>query len=191
MAIALAAVFLACTTSAPAWPRVWKGSPRELARDYVTITDTRTNGEFVMLMWFVPAIVADTPNAGTIKSLLDKYLIMNAVHAKLDRITGRFSFDDISTLEAKDQNGKPLTPIARSDLPPTVTALLTLLETMFRQSAGALGAGTKTFVFDPGGVNSCRPGGLGVPLAGETYTWETPIPGCSATNTGTAVWRRL
>ncbi|HEY2533481.1 MAG TPA: hypothetical protein VGJ20_37050 [Xanthobacteraceae bacterium] len=191
MAVALAAVLLACAASAPAWPRIWKGSPRELARDYVTISDARANGEFVMLMWFVPAIVADAPGVATIKPLLNKYLIMSVIHAELDRTTGRFSFEDISTLEAKDQSGKPLTLIARSDLPPTVTAILALLETMFRQSAGAMGGGTRVFVFDPGGVNSCRPGGLAVLLAGETYTWQTPIPGCSATNTGTAVWQRL
>ncbi|HEY2532178.1 MAG TPA: hypothetical protein VGJ20_30335 [Xanthobacteraceae bacterium] len=98
--------------------------------------------------------------------------------------------DDISTLEAKDQSGKPLMLIARDDLPPKMTTILALLETMFRQAAGAMGAGAKVFVFDPGGVNSCRPGGLAVSLAGETYTWQTPIP-CSATSTGTVLWQRL
>jgi hypothetical protein len=181
MAVALVALLLACAASAPAWPRIWKGSPHELARDYVTITDVRTNGELITLLWFVPAMIEpEAPGGAVIKPLLDKYLVMAAIHAKLDRTTGTFSFDDIGTLEAKDQTGKPLTLIARSDLPPTMTGVIAALGAIFRKSLGALGEGTKVFVFDADGVNSCKPGGLTVPFAGENYTWQTPVPGCSA-----------
>jgi hypothetical protein len=181
MAVALVAVLLACAASAPAWPRTWKSSPRELVRDYVTITDLRRDGEIVTLLWFVSGMVeSDAPGAAAIKPLLDRYVIMAAVHGKLDRTTATYSFDDISTLEAKDQTGKPLMRVARNDLPPTMTGILAILEAMFRKSLGAMGEGMKVFVFDASGVNSCGPGGLAVSLAGETYTWQTPIPGCSA-----------
>jgi hypothetical protein len=53
------------------------------------------------------------------------------------------------------------------------------MEAMFRQSLGTFGQGMKVFVFDAAGVTSCKPGGLTVPFADETYTWQTPIPGCS------------
>jgi hypothetical protein len=176
---ALAAGLLALAAASPTQSRIWKGSPTELARDYVTISDTRRNGEFILLMWFVPQMVSpDTPGMTLIKPLLDKYVLLVAAHAKLDRTTARLSFDDIDALDAKNQAGQPLPPIARKDLPPTMTGMLAVVETMFRQSAGAMGQGMKLFVFDAGTVNSCKQGGLAVVLAGETYTWQTPIPGC-------------
>ena len=50
---------------------------------------------------------------------------------------------------------------------------------MFRQSLGAVGAGFRWFVFDGASVKSCTPGsGFSVQLANETYTYDTPIPGC-------------
>jgi len=36
----------------------------------------------------------------------------------------------------------------------------------------------KMFVFESGAIDSCKKGQLAVPLAGETYTWDTPFPGC-------------
>ena len=75
-------------------------------------------------------------------------------------------------------NGKALTPVARNDLPPTNTAMLAALEAMFRQSIGAMGKGMKMFVFEGGNIDSCKKGQLSVPLASETYTWDTPFPGC-------------
>jgi hypothetical protein len=178
--IVLAAVLLALAAALPVQSRIWKGSPTELARDYVTISDTRGNGEFILLMWFVPQMVSpDTPGMSVLKPLLDKYVLLMAAHAKLDKTTARLSFEDIDAIDAKDQAGKPLAPVARKDLPPTLTGMLAVVETMFRQSAGAMGQGMKMSVFDAGAVNSCkRGGGLAVVLGGETYTWQTPIPGC-------------
>jgi hypothetical protein len=56
--------------------------------------------------------------------------------------------------------------------------MLVAVEQMFRQSLGAMGKGTKMFVFDAGDVGSCKKGELDIPLAGDTYTWKTPFPGC-------------
>jgi hypothetical protein len=35
------------------------------------------------------------------------------------------------------------------------------------------------FTFDAGRAHACAKGAISIPLAGETYTWETPFPGCS------------
>jgi hypothetical protein len=179
--VAFAALLLAAA-SVPALSRSWKPTPSALARDYVMINDTRPGGEVILLMWFVPELLPpETPNAATVKALLDKYVIMMAVHAKLDKVAGKFSFEDVNTLQAKDRSGKPLTLITGDEIPPTARGAVTIMEAMFRQSLGAFGQGTKVFVFDAAGVTSCKPdGGLTVLFAGETYTWQTPIPGCAA-----------
>jgi hypothetical protein len=173
-------ILLLYAASLPALSRNWKPGPNALARDYVTINDTRPGSEIVMLMWFVPELIPpESPNAATVKALLDKYVILMVVHAKLDKVTAKFSFEDVSTLQAEDRTRKPLTLITRNELPPTATGAVAIMEAMFRQSLGTFGQGMKVFVFDAAGVTSCKPGGLTVPFADETYTWQTPIPGCS------------
>jgi hypothetical protein len=161
--------------------RIWKPSPEKVSRDYATINDVRPNADLVLLMWFVPGMIQpDAAGAAAVKAILQKYVVLVAVHGTFDKTTASYSFDDVDQLQAKDQNQQPLAPISRSDLPPATIAVLSALEAMFRQTAGAMGKGMKVFVFDAGAVNSCMQGGLTVPLAGETYTWETPIPGCPA-----------
>lgn len=173
-------VLLLGAASVPALSRAWKPTPLSLARDYVLINDTRPGGEIVLLMWFVPELLPpEVPNAATVKALLDKYVILTVVHAALDKVTAKMSFDDVNTLQAEDRSGKPLSLITGDELPPTARAAVTMMEAMFRQSLGAFGQGMKVFVFDAAGVTSCKPGGLTVPFAGETYTWQTPIPGCA------------
>ncbi len=144
--VVAAAVLLALQGLCPASARQWRATPDAVARDYATITDTRPNGELIMLMWIVPRMVL--PNS------------------------------PIDNLEVRDQGGKALTPVAKADLPPTNTAMLAALEAMFRQSIGAMGKGMKMFVFESGSIDACRKGQLSVPLASETYTWDTPFPGC-------------
>jgi hypothetical protein len=113
------------------------------------------------------------------KATLEKYVILAVVHGHYDKIAGTFSFDDINnTMEARDESKKPLTPVARYNLPPSNGVLLVAMETVFCQIFGAVGKGLKWFVFDAGAVHSCEKGGMAVPFAGETYTWKTPFPDC-------------
>jgi hypothetical protein len=41
-----------------------------------------------------------------------------------------------------------------------------------------MGKGMRMFVFEGGAIDACKKGQLSVPLASETYTWDTPFPGC-------------
>jgi hypothetical protein len=178
--MALLAAMFVCIGLSPASSRVWKATPDKIAREYATINDTRADGELVLLMWFVPAMVRpDATGAAPLTAMLQKYVVLMAVHGQLDKATGSISFEDVNTLEARDQNEKPLALLARNDLPPTATAVLAAVETLFRQSLGAMGKGMKMFLFEAGTVDSCKKGELSVPFAGETYTWDTPIPGCA------------
>jgi hypothetical protein len=169
-------VLLSCFGFSSASARDWKPTPEAMARDYAQIQDIRPNAELVFLMWFVPPSLA--PGAAALGTTLEKYVVIAAAHGRIDRSSGTVSFEDIGTLEARDQNGQPLTLLARDALPPTTVAMLGFFDTFLRQSLGRFGNGTKTFVFDGGTVRACEQGGMSIPLGGETYTWETPIPGC-------------
>jgi hypothetical protein len=46
-----------------------------------------------------------------------------------------------------------------------------------RQTIGQMGQGMHFFAFE-GGVHACEKGQLSIPFAGETYIYDTPIPGC-------------
>ncbi len=92
--------------------------------------------------------------------------------------TGTLSFSPIDTLNANDADGAPLKHMTPNEVPPTLTGLLAALQAGLAQSLGPMGQGIHWFVFDGGGVHSCGKGGFSVPFDGETYTYETPIPGC-------------
>jgi hypothetical protein len=180
--MALIAGTFATLNASTAAARMWKATPEAVARDYATINDTRPGGEVVVLMWFVPAMVRpDALGAANATAMLRKYVALTAVHARLDKVSGTLSFENIDALQPSDQTGRPLTAIARDDLPPTLAAMLATMETIFRQGLGSMGQGMKMFIFEAGGVDSCKKGRMSVPLADETYTWDMPFPGC-ATN---------
>jgi hypothetical protein len=171
---------LSCAGCLPASSRNWKSTPEKLASDYSIINDVRTDGDIVMLMWFAPPVVrADAPNAERFRSLLDKYIFLGVVHGHLDKTTGTSTFENIDTLEAKDEGGKTLALVERSNMNPASVGAVAVLERVFQQMLGAAGRGMKMFVFDADDVHACKKGKLSVPFAGETYTWETPFPGCS------------
>jgi len=173
-------VLLTCITLSSASSRVWKPTPHALARDYASIQDNRGKGEIIVLMWFVPQMVEPgATGAAALTATLQKYVVIVVVHGRLDPTSGAMSFDEIDALEASDRNEKPLTPVRRDTLPPATTGMLVAMETLFRQSFGAMGKGMKMFIFEAGTINSCKKGLLSVPFDGETYTWETPIPGCT------------
>ena len=120
----------------------------------------------------------DLPNVSQLRAILDRYVFLAVVHGHLDKATGALAFEDIDTLEARDATGKPLTQLARSSMPPATVGTVSVIERLFQQALGATGRGMKMFVFE-GDVQACKKGELSVPFANETYTWETPIPGCS------------
>jgi hypothetical protein len=174
-----AAMMLFVLGASPALSRVWKATPETLAREYAGINDQRPGGELVIAMWFVPQMVpADTPGADIAKAMLQKYVLIVVVHGRLQRATGTIVFENVDVLSARNQTGQPLTPVARDSLPPTNVGMVSGMESMLRQTLGTMGNGMKMFVFDAGDVDSCKQGQLSVLLANETYTWDTPFPGC-------------
>jgi hypothetical protein len=176
---ATAAMMLFALAASPALSRQWKATPEALARDYATINDQRPGGELVLAMWFVPQMVpANSPGAEAAKAMLQKYVIVMVVHGHLQSTTGSMSFDNVDALPARNQSGKPLALVARDSLPPISAGMLTTLESLLRQTLGPMGNGMKVFVFDADDVDSCKRGQLSILFVNETYTWDTPFPGC-------------
>jgi hypothetical protein len=181
--MAASASLLSMLGFAPASSRPWKATPITLAREYGQIIDTRGIGDIVIVSWMVPqGIPADSPGAVAMQAMLQHYVLMVTVHGQLDKTTGVVSFKDNEDFSVKDRNGKQLASVARESLPPTNIAMITGMEAVFRQSLGAMGSGMKTFLFNGEGIDSCKKGQLAVQFAGETYTWDTPFPGCDNKN---------
>lgn len=177
---ALAVFFVAaaccfCASSVPA--RSWKPTPSALAQDYSIILDNRGkqsdgSSELVIVFWLAPPMVP--PEA---QSALDKYILIGIAHAHL-AVGGSLTFDKVDGLQANGGDGKPLTLLGANEMPPTIARMTDGATALIGQSLGAFGHGVQWFVFDGGSVRACGKGRLSVPFAGETYTYDTPIPGC-------------
>jgi hypothetical protein len=172
----LLGVMFSSVVFSSALSRPWKPTPVQLASDYAAINHSKSATDFVNIRWWAePTVMPDTPLAG----LLRKYIVISVVHFHVNLPGGTMSTEDVDILEARDSSDMPLTSVPRNALPPAAIATLSGFEASFRQSLGRLGEGTKFFIFDAGTVRACEKGGISVPLAGETYTWETPFPGCA------------
>jgi hypothetical protein len=113
------------------------------------------------------------------QQVFDKYIVIGVARERLS-IGSSPSFDEIDTLEAKDNHGKPLQLLGKNDMPPAVIGALATMEAVLARSLGPMGKGTHWFVFDGGTVHACGKGGMSISFAGEIYTYETPVPGCSS-----------
>ena len=174
----LFAIFLSLIlglVSTASFARPWKPTPNAMAMDYSQITDNRAAKELVFIWWLNPPSFGTLPPSAA--ALLDKYVVIGAVDAHVTP-GATFTFDDIPSLDAKS-GSTSLTALTGDAIPPTVAGILTTLEASLGQALGPTGKGMHWFVFDAGPLHACDKGDLSVPLAGETYTWETPIPGCA------------
>jgi hypothetical protein len=155
--------------------RTWNPTSAGLAQDYAMITDGRPNHDLVLVFWLVPPIVSNSPEA---QALLDKYVIVGVVHAQTD-VGGTMSIVPTDSLQVQDANGKPLKPVQGAEIPPALSSLMVGMGDFMRRNVGTVGQGVQFFAFEAGAVHACTKGRLSVPFAGEVYTYDTPIPGCS------------
>ena|ERR1039458_3910297 len=162
----------------PAQSRTWSRNPTNLAQDYVLINDNRGNGDVVLILWLAAPMIQSGPSTQAARELLDKYIVIGVAHAHASK-EGTFTFDRTATLEANDGSGQPLKSLNADTMPPSVVGTLAAMQSAFGRSLGAFGQGIQWFAFDSGTTHACTKGGLSVIFAGETYTYDTPIPGCS------------
>jgi len=169
---------LACavltTLCAPASARMWNPTAKTLAQDYAMIQDNRSDKRLVMLFWIAPQMVDDKD----MQEVLSTNLLIGVMDGSMEP-DGRMSFAAVDALSVKDAQGNSVRILKDSEIPPAVSGGVQTMESFFRQSLGPVGAGFHWFVLDGSKVHSCTAGsGFSVQFAGETYTYDAPIPGC-------------
>lgn len=161
----------------PAAARPWKPTPQALAVDYAEIIHQRGSRDLVMVIWLVPQMLGVASEET--RELLDKFALIGVVHGHM-LVGGTMSYDSIGELQAADADGNALAPLAGDNIPPTAQGAVTTLQGVMKKMIGPMGEGIHWFVFEAGAVHSCEKGGLAIAYDGETYTYDTPIPGCPA-----------
>jgi hypothetical protein len=169
--IACAAVVLGVGSASA---RQWNPTPQALAQDYSMIQDNRTGDELVMVFWLSPLMVKEKE----MQDVLSTNVIVGVLDAHIGA-DGKMSAASDDTFSAKDSAGKTLRILKGDDIPPAISGGVQMIESMFRQSLGPMGAAFQWYVLDGSSVHACQPGnGFSVRFAGETYVYDTPIPGC-------------
>jgi hypothetical protein len=171
-----AALIAALLVSLPAAARQWNPTSQSLAVDYSMITESRPNRELVQIYWMTWPMAAGAPQA-TLRDLLDKYVILGVAHGQVDA-GGKMVFNKDEGAQAASLDGTALKEISEASYPPAVAGAIAALGSFMRQSLGAMGEGVKFLVFESGDVRACEKGRLSVTYSSETYTYDTPIPGC-------------
>ena len=177
MLAAFAVAVWAASGSAPAQSRPWKPKPNALALDYAQILDQRGTRDSIVIWWLVPPMMERASVEA--QELLDKYVVLGIVHAHM-LVGGIMSFDPVEAIEASDSAGTPLPRLTGDEIPPLAQGTLATLQAILQKAIGPMGQGFRWFVFEGGAVHACETGGLALAYDGETYTYETPIPGCPA-----------
>jgi hypothetical protein len=170
--IALAVLATIAATS-PAIARLWKPTPLLLAQDYTLINHNKGDEGRVVIQWMASPTVA----APTLQQTLDKYVVIGISHTR-GGVGGVTTWDDIEGVQVTDTAGQPLKEVASDAVPPALVGFFGAMEaTMNRASQGK--AKMRWYVFEPAQVAACAAGKLSVTYDGETYTYDTPIPGCA------------
>ncbi len=164
-------------SSIPADARTWSRDRYSLAADYSVVIDMRSPTEQVLVVWLNSAMVPPGPSAPAAIDFLDRYVFVAVAHAHVNK-DAALSFTSIPTLTATDRNGKALKLLDDSDLPPNAVGVRAMLQSMFARILGPYGAGIRWFAFDSSAVRACGKGGLRIPVDGDTYSFDTPVPGC-------------
>ena len=167
---------IAVTLVSPAAARQWNPDTRGASLDYTQIVHAKANGEIVLVWWVVPETFPGDANSKVLKDVLTRYVIIGVAHGHNG--AGGVSLDTVGDVKITDQTSRELSPFAANATPPEVTQALTTLQALARQSLGPLGTGVRWFAFDGSTIHSCTAGKISVPFSGETYIYDTPIPGC-------------
>jgi hypothetical protein len=156
----------------PASARLWKPTPAQLALDYVTITHNKGTDGRVVVGW----MASPTMTSPTMKPLLDKYVVISIIHSR-SQPGGLTSYDDVQGVQVTDGGGQPLKELTGDTIPPALVGIIAGAGASIRQSTQGKG---KMYwgIYEAGSVNACQSGKLQITYDGETYSYDTPLPGC-------------
>ncbi len=176
--LASAALSLALLSGGSVDARQWNPDVHALALDYSQIFHVKPSGEIVLLWWVVPEIFTPNANNQSLLDVLSRYVILGVAQGR-PAPNGAVSFEAIPSVQITDQNSRSYTPLPENMLPSDVGQAIANLQGLARQSQlGPIAQGMHWFVYQADAIHSCAPGKLSVPIGDETYTYDTPIPGC-------------
>ena len=156
----------------PASARLWKPTPAQLALDYLTINHNKGAEGHVVVGW----MASPTMTSPTMKPLLDKYVVISIIRSRPDA-AGPVSYDDVQGVLVTDGSGQPLKEVTGDAIPPALVGITASANASVRQTTQGRG---KMYwgIYEAGSVNACHSGKLLVTYDGETYNFDTPLPGC-------------
>jgi len=168
-----AVLLAACVAAGPSQARLWKPTPQQLAVDYLTLVHNRdgTQGRVTVSWVASPAI-----NGAMLQQVLDKYVVISVVHAYTEP-DGSTNWDEIAGVQVTDGANRPLKEVAPDAIPPVLAGFTASASASVRQSTQGKGK-IHWAVYEAGSITACQPGKLLVTYDGETYSFDTPIPGC-------------
>ena len=172
-ALALIMAFAMLVLVPPASARLWKPMPDQLALDYATINHNKGADGRVILGWMASPLMPSP----SVKQLLDKYVVISIVHTR-QAPGGPLTWDNIQGVQVSDGNGQALKEVSGDAMPPALVGLIATSDASMRQSTQGRG---KVYwsVWETGSVNACQRGKLVVTYDGESYSYDTPMPGCA------------
>jgi hypothetical protein len=176
----LARIMIALSLAAvPAEARQWSPAPQAAAADYTQIVHVKPNGQLVFVWWVVPEIFAPMPNTQALLNVLSRYTVIGVAQGR-PAANGALAMDPVQPVQITDQSGRSYSPLAENSLPADVTQAIATLQAIARQNPplAPIAQGIRWFVFQADTIHSCAPGKVSVPFGGETYIYDTPVPGC-------------
>jgi hypothetical protein len=163
--------------------------PHAQAKDYLQITDKRSTGELVIVMWFAPPVFKDP----ALSVLLDKYIFFGVLRAHKGQ-GDKLEFSAAESPVLSDGNGTSLKLFDDKTMPEDASQFVGVMTNGIGLFATIGAGGLKDnphkdeiaatlknlhiYAFDNGGLHTCEKGQLHVKYADETYTFDMPIPGC-------------
>ena len=171
--IMAAGVLAACLAAGPSQARLWKPTPQQLAVDYLTLVHNRggTQGR-VTISW----VASPAMNGAMLQQILDKYVVISVVHAYSEP-DGSTNWDEISGVQVTDSANRPLKEVAPDAIPPVLAGFIASASASLRQSTQGKGK-IHWAIYEAGSITPCQSGKLQVTYDGETYGFDTPLPGC-------------
>jgi hypothetical protein len=158
--------------ASPAMARLWKPTPAQVASDYATITHNKGAEGRVIVGWLASPIMTGP----TMGQLLDRYIVISIIHTR-QAPGGTTSWDDVEGVQVTDGNGQALKEIVGDAVPPMLVGITASSDATMRQNTQGKGK-VRWGIYEAGSVNACQPGKLVVNYEGESYSFDTPLPGC-------------
>jgi hypothetical protein len=123
--IVFVGVMLSCVAfSFSASSRLWEPTPTQIASDYASINHNRGNGDFVTITWLASPTTATSQHE--LIAIFEKYVLIAVVHSRtnFNQPASGTAFDDIKTLEARDERGNLLPLCQRANCRPRAPGFL-------------------------------------------------------------------